>query len=313
MFVKILIGYCVGCWIISLALRWLLHPAFLKGYLNCPDDEEDLSPERWQRAWLITFPLAPLLMPVVLLVVLRCFLWEVPVLMFRQFRLDRQYRIYKEYTFTPVNYFHLDAGTREFFDRSTPALFSLGFRLLGDYQLKDQPISVIDRLYWRDDGTVLADASVAEGAFARVEAIGFQSFLADGVCVETQAIEDPDPESPPDVDIDRLHLTCEPELPAEKLYALHLNELTTLARARKTKVLMFDDEQFGSLIVYNQRLHRQWRYRIGESTPPPAPVLPPPLVGLPPNDVLLTLPATRPEDMPAEARSGTAPQAAGQR
>lgn len=290
---SVLIAYCLVCWTAGLIL-WRFDWAF---FGPC-DGKEHYPPEVVRLATHLAFVSAPVWIPVIV----GAFLWyllEDAASFFRRFRLKRKCRVYQEYGFTRVNYFQLDAATRGWFDRSTRELFPLGFGLLGDYQLKKQPVSVIGRLFWRDDGTVLVASLVVE-ALGRTEAVELLSCLADGLCVQTASVEDPDPDRQRDPGLDLLHITCAPELGAADLYARHVQEVLAIARQRQTSVLAFESGQYQSLVIYNQRLHHRWRHRMRQAAPAPAPVLPTPRSCVSSDEMLLALPApaAEPETAP---------------
>lgn len=93
---------------------------------------------------------------------------------------------------------------------------------MGDYKLKEQPVSLIDRFFWRDDGTVLGICSIAD-AIRRIKAPSLISWLADGVCVQTTSLEDPHPDQQPDPDAtacrSRTHRICQSPIFARDTYS----------------------------------------------------------------------------------------------
>jgi hypothetical protein len=284
----VLIVYCLVCWAAGLALWWFKSAVFA----GC-EAEVRLPPETARAAWRVALVTAPLWVPVIAAVVVWV-LGQDFVRAVRYARLRRKNRVYQEYRFTPVSNTQLDRDTREFFHRSSGELLPLGFRALGDFQLKQQPLSVTDRFFLRDDGAILATASFIE-AVERRGSVSLDSWLADGVYVSTAAIEDDHADPPADPEIDRMHIEWAGWLSTTDLMARHVEQVAALARRRETDVLTFESAQLESLVIQSQRLFHQWVHKLGKSTPPPEPVLPTPSGRLTPDELLLTLAAVAAE------------------
>ena len=209
-------------------------------------------------------------------------------------------KTYREYTFRPANFFQLPQEVREWWDASTPKFFRLGFSLLGDFQLRDVPYQMHDRFYWHESGTAYCSACALSIASIHELTLDMTSWLEDGTNVITASVEEHTGWKKPNPLDDTLHITCLPGATAEELFARHRQEVATVAREYRTRLLAFDQDQHQALVIYNQRVFCTWRHRAGDVTAPPAPVLPEPRAKLSADDFLAAT-ANQPAPTTAEA------------
>ena len=93
--------------------------------------------------------LGPFWVPFAVATLLICYFRS--VLMLRKLRSSR--RTFHEYCFTEINYYEQSAEARAAFDEATQGTMPFDFRLVGDYRLKTEPLTVLDRFFWGSDET----------------------------------------------------------------------------------------------------------------------------------------------------------------
>jgi hypothetical protein len=184
---------------------------------------------------------------------------------------------YREYEFTRANFFEMLPDVRDWWDECTRELNQLGFSLLGDYQLRDRPYQIHDRMYWHESGTTLGVAcAVTTLDMPDIDCretkltLEFTSSLSDGTNICTVSIDRPDRWGEIDPDADRLQINCIPGTNVDELFAHHRDSVADCARARNADVLVFADEQHQAIVIYNQRLFHTWlhRQKMGPAAPP---------------------------------------------
>jgi hypothetical protein len=185
----------------------------------------------------------------------------------RQEVLRRINRTVREYLFLPVDGAWLDEPMRGHFATLTPPVLRLGFRTIGDFQMKPEPVVTNSRLFLSRDGRTLASIHCV----LRAGTVSFISVLADGTCVHTLAANNPHPERTL-VPEDQLVLVYLPRAHSRTLHRRHQEAVTTATVATGAEALTLQDEQYRALMIYDQRLFNRWRYRHGGlDREPPAP------------------------------------------
>src|SRR3954470_19914728 len=169
MWLTIVLSYCAVCWLATFLLTRVCAPHFAERAAA-----HGISPVRLELAALI---IAPLAMPLVV--------WSVTPVVVQRFRRLRELRwalkTVREYEFAKVNSLHLAEPVRRQFERNTPALFQLGFDLLGDFRMKSKPVEVHDRILMHSDGKTVATIC----ALLNSGGESFISVLNDGTCIHT--------------------------------------------------------------------------------------------------------------------------------
>jgi len=184
----------------------------------------------------------------------------------RRAELRQVLKTVREYEFIPVEADTLAETTRRQFERHTPAMQQLGFEPLGDFRMKPQPVEVHNRFFLDPDGDVLGSIS----ALLDKGGVTFISVLADGVCINTTSAKNPRPDRTLE-ETDQLLLTYAGNDNALELYDLHQAILDAVVQGRCADALRFASAQLRDLMVYDQRLFNQWRFRHGDfATAPPA-------------------------------------------
>src|SRR5947207_1254816 len=178
MWLSITLTYCAVCWILGLAMTRVLAPQFAARAAV-----HGISPLRFQLGSILITPIA---MPLILWAAVQA-LWTRAI---RRRQLRHCLTTVREYEFAKVNSLYLAEPIRGLFERHTPALFQLGFNLIGDYRMKSQPVEVHDRILLSADGETLSSISAVLGRGG----ISMTSILSDGTCVHTSSVKNPKPD-----------------------------------------------------------------------------------------------------------------------
>jgi hypothetical protein len=258
-----LLIYCVVCWVAV----WLLVPA------PRPEMPEDV----WRsltRVRLALALMAPLLVPLLafrlrgcLGVLLRARRQAAELRRYRR-TLQEVSRTVREYEFRPVDVSSLGEPMRGHLETLTPPLLELGFRPLGAFRMKPEPVVTHNRILLSADGRTLGTV----GCVLRAGTVSFISVLEDGTCVHTLASRNPRPERKLEPG-DRLSITYLPGAHPINLHREHQEAVRAAAAARAgARVMEFRPDQFREVMVYDQRVFNLWRYRHGNlDREPPAP------------------------------------------
>lgn len=244
-------GYLLLCLAIS-GWSW-------KHVRECFEEQAQEYPQAAIMAWLLMALVSPIGLPV--LRVIETFRdWR-----YRR-RLRQHLRNYLDPEMTPVNFFHLDVPTRDWFQTATETMVQLGFDLLGDFQYRTQPVHIVDRVFLSADRQVVGTAVMAEGS----PSIGMNSLDETGTLIESSSLDD----------------KLFSELPASSdLYVLNFVTGGTIAevnerhrellaeRGRPVYCLVL--ENCWETLVFAARRMGQWDYRLRKKAKrPPEPVLP---------------------------------------
>jgi len=255
MWFTIALSYCAVCWIMAAGMTCFWAPQFA-----ATAAARGVSPLTFQLGAIL---IAPLAMPFIL--------WSVLQMLWMRNRRLRELRhcltTVREYEFAKVNSLHLVESIRHHFQRHTPALFQLGFNLVGDYRMKSQPVEVHDRIFLSADGETLATicAVLQRGGVSMI------SILTDGTCVNTTSSKNPKPARTVEP-TDQLCLTYLPDTSIEEQFQQHQALLRELCTTRDASVITQHVDQFREVLVYDQRIFNRWRFRHGDlQAPPPAP------------------------------------------
>jgi hypothetical protein len=254
--------YCVVCWFLGLILARIYAPLFSK-----VAEARGVSPVV---SWLRTVLLAPVILPVAFFVFLkalavgcRCHAEQIQ----RLAELRSVSRSYRPYEFQRVNGLQLAEPIRQHFEQHTPALIKLGYELIADFRQKPEPVEVHDRLFFSENGEVLADIC----ALLDSGGVSFISVLANGTCVHTTSVKNPRPDRTLEAG-DELVISYMPGVELPQLHLHHLETLSRLCADMGTQVMQFGREQYRELLNYDQLIFCRWRYRHGGfAEKPPAP------------------------------------------
>jgi hypothetical protein len=257
-----LLLYCVVCWLAA----WLVFPA---PHPNAPE-----SVRRYMaRVRLALVLLAPLLMPFAAFRCLGCLTSLSPgrrqlaALRRRNRTLREINRTVREYEFLPVDGPSLGEPVRGHFEALTPPLLELGFRPLGDFRMKPEPVVVYNRILLSADGRTLGTV----GCVLQAGSVGLISVLEDGTCLHTNTCRNPHPERTFEPG-DRLLITYLPDAHPINLHREHQEAVRAAAARTGAGVMQFRPDQFRAVMVYDQRLFNRWRHRHGGlDREPPAP------------------------------------------
>lgn len=255
MWLTIVVAYCVVCWLIGLAMTRIWAPqiaqrAGVRGINIFPLE-----------LWIVT--IAPLVLPFIAAQVFVAYLGRTR----RQSQLRWALKTVREYEFAKVNSLHLAPPIRRQFEKNTPALFQLGFDLLGDFRMKSKPVEVHDRIFLHSDGKTVATIC----ALLNSGGESFISVLSDGTCIHTSSVTNPRPQRTVEPG-DQLVIQYLPEVAADDRYRQHLDAVHERAAASGSNVVTLKPNQYRELLVYDQRIFNRWRQRHGDlPKQPPAP------------------------------------------
>jgi hypothetical protein len=255
----IAIGYCLVCWLIGILLIRVVQKNN-----NDNEVEQGLAGQILLAVLAVALILlAPIVMPYLLWFLVRCTLKSSARL--RQLR--RVQRTYRNYEFVPVDVCSLEESVRGRFETHTPALLQLGFKHLGDFRMKPEPVVVHDRFFLSADGEAVADiCAVLSGGGE-----SFISVLDNGTVVHTTTANNPHPERTLEP-ADQLWISYLPEASLSYLHFHHLNAVRDLCTGTRSKATRFRDDQFRAVLIYDQRIFCRWRSRYGGfDEAPPAP------------------------------------------
>jgi hypothetical protein len=279
------VTYCAICWMVAgLFQLWIFRDPEQRSQLEVVEPALHAKGYRWRHVVLLVTFLAPLWIPAVVASIA----FGLAPLLRTQWKIRRAKRSFHEYRFTGINYFEQSPALRAAFDDVTDHAMQTPFRLAGDYQLKTDPVTVLDRFFWHPDGTTWCSCCwVAELSDPGDRNVTFDTLLSDGTHVATAVVENADPDEPPCPDRDRIQVEYLPGASFDEAFQQHVERVRTLAHQRHASVLRFETGQLQTLVVYTQRLFHQYLHRIGESGAPPEPELPPAASRLSPDEYTL--------------------------
>ncbi len=259
-----ILAYCAFSWLVGCGL-WAWSN-------RCGDDGSDATVMGASAlCWHLIRVVGLLLMPVVLPVMVVWVAWRFTMCIRNQVRIMGIARSYREPSFRAVDSRELETEVVQELDAATTQFLQLGFRPLGDFQTKSDPIPVYNRYLSGFGGAIIGDITAMFGECGA----GLMSVLEDGTYVETAAAEPyslPGEVSPADY----LSVDMAGQIPVADLLDVHLAALERETKSRKTRILEFRDDQLQDVSIFGQRRFWTWRHRCGDATGEvPAPVVPP--------------------------------------
>jgi hypothetical protein len=209
--------------------------------------------------------LAPLTLPVY--VVIGLVWWA---LAWRDRRLRRQLRRYRDYLFDPVESGELPAEAVTFFEEHAGLLERLQFRRIGDYWLWRDPLPFVEREFLSADGRSFAAISIVK----EVRHVGFYSVLGDGSFLETSLALYDNPETPVAHDPpEKLQLELHTAGTIDALFRRHEERLDHAP----SEAHSYQPEDVRAVSIYGSRVLGQRLYAEGRRDElPPPPELPRP-------------------------------------
>ena len=212
-------------------------------------------------------------------------------------RVGRKGRDLTDFVFREIPAAEIPAGHRRQFDRHADRFDELGMEFVGDFLLKENPIAVIDRIYWQSQPTTIAalcschaklpPSHIAESAVGLFFAAfptavldflfrvplqkvqySFLTFLSDGVLVQTTNTMFANVLGFPHPDLDRFSLNYSSARDIEELYDVHEEYVIRMCQIRGVGVLKFDPSQLEDLLAYERNLLHQWQHRLGNEDEP---------------------------------------------
>jgi hypothetical protein len=256
-----IIGYCLVCWLIGLLLIRVVR----KHSDDDADDDGLAGKVLLALVAVVLLLLSPVVMPYLVWLLVRWQLRCSPRL--RQLRTVM--RTYRPYEFIPVDVSSLEPSVRERFEAHTPALVDLGFRRLGDFRMKPEPVVVHTRCFLSADSETIADIT----ALLSGGGVSLISVLDDGTVVHTTSVNNPRPERTFEP-ADQMWVSYVPDASVSYLHFHHANAVRDLSAGTGARAMRFRDDQLKAVLVYDQRIFCRWRYRYGGlDEEPPAPDL----------------------------------------
>ena len=206
--------------------------------------------------------LSPILLPVVALL----WLHSAGKMYLEMQRLKRFASKHRDPEHTPVNVLHLNRQTQQTFKLQTPEFFALGFRMIGDFQYRTRPFSIVSRHFLSDDGQIVGSLITMNGSRCAIE---MSSIGCDEVYIGTCTVGDETIGEP--VSADRIAIN---HVPLQSLDGV-VEEHRSYMADRGSIAMCFDHTQAQAILQYGSRCMSQWKYRQGLLIEqPPAPVLP---------------------------------------
>jgi hypothetical protein len=258
-----MLSYCILCWVFGVGLR-----AWITRHLDC-DSAALMVPGlawRWHAFQYLTVIAMPILVPLIGL----WMIWQFARCVHGQLQIIKVGKRYREPSFRMVDASDLDRDIADQLDEATAAYLELGFRWLGDFQTKSDPVPVYNRYLIGYGGAVIGDITVIFGECGS----GFMSVLEDGTYVETATTEPcnmPGELTPSDF----LCVNMAGIVPLADAFGVHRAALERECESRRTRLLEFRDDQLREVAVYGQRRFWTWRKCQGDATGDVAvPVLP---------------------------------------
>jgi len=209
--------------------------------------------------------MSPVLLPIVALM----WLYSVGRMFLEMRRLKRFASKHHDPEHTPINVLHLNRETQQWFKLQTPEFFALGFHMIGDFQYRTQPFSIVSRHFMSDDGTIVGSLITMNGSRCAIE---MSSIDSDEVYVGTCTVGDETMGEP--VSAERISINHVALQPLDRV----IEEHRTYMADRGLNAMCFDQSQAQTILQYGSRCMSEWKFRQGLLVEqPPVPTLPEPL------------------------------------
>lgn len=179
-------------------------------------------------------------------------------------------RTHRDNVYEAIHPVNLPSIARRHFEALTPQMLALGFRELGTYILKPEPVRSFGSCFHSPDGrTVGALGQTCDSTY-----FSFTTLFANGMALETGSIE-ATPALARINDSKWFRVVFCPETSVSDAYDRHQQELAAIESSLDTTALALRPQQFREVLTYEGRLLSQVHYEMGEKDdPPPTPVLP---------------------------------------
>lgn len=148
--------------------------------------------------------------------------------------------------FRPVDLALLPAEHRQHCEDHTEAFKALGFALLGDYVLRDEPETVYARYFLHEDGLTLGEIN----SYGKTRTLSCISLAADATYFETASV-DSVPPLPANIPA---RFIAVPGCDVAAINARHREACTTHATLAGTELVEVDDQEWREVVKYGQRL-----------------------------------------------------------
>lgn len=213
------------------------------------------------RVRLFMIGLSPFLLPIVAVM----WLYNVGLLFLRMRKIQRFESKHRDPEYLPVNVLYLDDQVQQWFKLQTPEFFNLGFRMIGDFQYRTEPFSIISRHFLSDDGQIVGSLITMDGSRCAIEMSSIDTHETYvGTCTVGEEMGEP-------VSADRIAVNHVDLQPLAGVVDEHRNYL----QASGSEALSFDTDQVESVLRYGSRCMSEWKFQQGLLTEaPPTPELP---------------------------------------
>jgi hypothetical protein len=192
-------------------------------------------------------------------------------------------RNYREKTYEPIHPVNLPRVARKYFEEQAPALVELGFREIGRYRFKPEPVASYGNVFHSADGRSLGIL----GSMFDDTYFSFSTIFDNGLAFETASIEST-PKLERANESKSYRVVFCPGTSVAGALVHHELEIAALERELGTSALVFACEQFRDVLTYEDRVFHHWLYEQGElDAPPPPAILPVPYAGAPSLQVLV--------------------------
>ncbi len=185
--------------------------------------------------------------------------------------LNKIQRSHREHVFRTIHPANLPKEVEDHFDEQTPAFMQLGFHLLGNFQLKEDPLGMRGRCFRGLEGVVFGTIVEMDSRFS----LSFESIFQDGFTIETATEDD---SSLHDLDGSGAYLVVLTgrESTVSQTLDAHLDAINHRMCNSGKPLLRFEDEQLCEVYQYEGRLYSQLLFERGKKdAAPPTPEIPP--------------------------------------
>lgn len=262
-----LIIYCLSCW--GIALYWAVKTNVARDV----EEETNCDPESASRSVLLTSLLAPLILPLMIVMCVPCLVSQCRHI----WRCWQATRVHQDPELTPINMLELPEPARNWLESQTPEFFEHAFQMLEDVRWRSEPIQMDIRAFLAEEGDIFGTIFVTDNEPADEQSwllLGMNSILQDGTVVETTSMRRDLLNVVPGARDGYVVAFAEENTVASVLEA-HLEALENSGQM----VCSFAPEQFRDVMIYEKRIWSHWKHLSGEvkQLPPEADM--PPAIG----------------------------------
>lgn len=168
---------------------------------------------------------------------------------------------FQSYAWVPLIESQLPTALRNLCERHTPDMVELGFKELGDYQLRSYPMKINVRLFLSDDGMTVG---LLEQVLGHV-AVSFTTVFSDASALETSNLSMMGNSIP--VGLTKkgsyLRFNLQPSASVDSTFASHIEEVSKLCGTDELEVMTFDADNCRTAIDHINRINYHQMFEEG--------------------------------------------------